>query len=240
MTNRINILFFANLKDLTGVRELILDIPDGTTVIEFKTLLVGVHPEIQKYIDSTVVSINQNFAFDNDEIPRGAEIALFPPVSGGADNLIRVHLAITEEEIDIDSLIQAISSPITGAVVIFNGLVRGHTRRDQPRDTDYLVYDSYVPMAELKMRQVADEIHDRWPEIVGVAIVQRVGSLSRGSSTVVIACSAAHRDSGVFEAARYGIDRLKEIVPIWKKEVGPTGENWVSGEYIPNPKDKYS
>jgi molybdopterin synthase catalytic subunit len=238
MTNRINILFFANLKDLTGVHELILDIPDGTTVLEFKALLVGVHPEIQKHIDSTVVSINQNFAFDNDEIPRGAEIALFPPVSGGADNSIRFHLAITEEEIDIDSLIQAISSPITGAVVIFNGLVRGHTTRDQPRDTDYLVYDSYVPMAELKMRQVADEIHDRWPEIVGVAIVQRVGNLGRGSSTVVIACSAAHRDSGVFEAARYGIDRVKEIVPIWKKEVGPSGENWVSGEYIPSPKDK--
>jgi molybdopterin synthase catalytic subunit len=237
MTNRINILFFANLKDLTGVHELILDIPDGTTVLEFKTLLVGVYPEIQKYIDSTVVSINQNFAFDNDEIPLGAEIALFPPVSGGADSSIRVHLAITEEEIDIDTLIQAVSSPNTGAVVIFNGLVRGYTGRQQPRNTDYLVYDSYVPMAELKMRQVVDEIHDRWPEIVGVGIVQRVGNLGRGSSTVVVACSAAHRDSGVFEAARYGIDRLKEIVPIWKKEVGPSGENWVSGEYIPRPED---
>ena len=240
MTNRINIIFFANLKDLTGAHELLLDIPDGTTVLEFKTLIVGVYPEIQKYIDSTVVSINHNFAFDNDVIPQGAEIALFPPVSGGTENKIRTHLAITEEEIDIDSLIQAISSPKTGAVVIFNGLVRGHTTRDQPRDTDYLVYDSYVPMAELKMRQVADEIHDRWPEIVGVAIVQRVGNLGRGSSTVVIACSAAHRDSGVFEAARYGIDRLKEIVPIWKKEVGPSGEKWVSGEYIPSPEDKYS
>ena len=240
MTNRVNILFFANLKDLTGVHELMLDIPDNTTVLEFKTILVGVHPEIQKYIDSTVVSINQNFAFDHDEIPRGAEIAIFPPVSGGTGNSIRVHLEITEEEINIDTLIKAISSPTTGAVVIFNGLVRGHTRRDQPRDTDYLVYESYIPMAELKMSQVADEIHDRWPEIIGVAIVQRVGNLGRGTSTVVIACSAAHRDSGVFEAARYGIDRLKEIVPIWKKEIGPTGESWVSGGYIPGPKDKSS
>ncbi|GBL18804.1 molybdopterin synthase catalytic subunit [Anaerolineaceae bacterium] len=88
-------------------------------------------------------------------------------------------------------------------------------------------------MAEEKMRQVADEIRARWPAVEGIAIVQRVGTLLPGTPTVLIACSAAHRDTGVFEAARYGIDRLKEIVPVWKKEVGPDGEQWLEGSYVP-------
>jgi molybdopterin synthase catalytic subunit len=90
-------------------------------------------------------------------------------------------------------------------------------------------------MAEAKMMQVADEIRWRWPAVEGIGIVQRVGRLYPKTPTVLIVCTAAHRDTGVFEAARYGIDRLKEIVPIWKKEVGPKGEFWVEGEYIPKP-----
>jgi molybdopterin synthase catalytic subunit len=92
-------------------------------------------------------------------------------------------------------------------------------------------------MAEAKMAQVAEEIRQRWPAVEGIAIVQRVGRLESGTPTVLIACSAAHRDSGVFEAARYGIDRLKEIVPVWKKEIGPQGETWVEGKYHPKPGD---
>lgn len=89
--------------------------------------------------------------------------------------------------------------------------------------------------AEAKMKQVADEIRERWPTIEGIAIVQRIGRLYPRTPTVLIACTAAHRDTGVFEAARYGIDRLKEIVPVWKKEVGPNGEEWIEGDYIPKP-----
>ena len=90
-------------------------------------------------------------------------------------------------------------------------------------------------MAEAKMRQIAEEIRSRWPSVEGIAIVQRVGRLFPKTPTVLIICTAAHRDTGVFDAARYGIDRLKEIVPVWKKEVGPGGEFWVEGEYIPKP-----
>ncbi len=90
-------------------------------------------------------------------------------------------------------------------------------------------------MAEAKMRQVADEIRSRWPNVEGIAIVQRIGWLDPGTPTVLIACTAAHRDTGIFDAARYGIDRLKEIVPVWKKEFGPNGESWVEGEYFPKP-----
>jgi molybdopterin synthase catalytic subunit len=92
-------------------------------------------------------------------------------------------------------------------------------------------------MAEAKMKQVAAEIRERWPAVQGIAIVQRVGRLNVGEFTVLIAVSAGHRDQGVFEAARYGIDRLKEIVPVWKKEIGPGGEQWVEGHYHPAPTD---
>jgi len=117
--------------------------------------------------------------------------------------------------------------------VFFTGMVRGVTTRADPHQTDYLEYEAYKPMAEAKMRQIADEIRERWPVVKGVAIVQRIGRLYPETPAVVVACSAGHRDTGVFEAARYGIDRLKEIVTVWKKEVGPDGEEWVEGEYTP-------
>jgi molybdopterin synthase catalytic subunit len=146
--------------------------------------------------------------------------------------------SITEAELDINHLLAQITLPSTGAAAIFTGMVRGETRRDDPHETVYLEYEAYVPMAEAKMKQVADEIRQKWPTVEGIAIVQRVGRLYPKTPTVLIACTAAHRDTGVFEAARYGIDRLKEIVPVWKKEVGPNGEEWVEGDYIPNSKDQ--
>ena len=121
--------------------------------------------------------------------------------------------SITEDEIDLNDLLARITLTSTGAAAIFTGMVRGETKRGDGHATEYLEYEAYVPMAEAKMKQVADEI----PK----------------TPTVLIACTAAHRDTGVFDAARYGIDRLKEIVPVWKKEVSPNGEFWVEGEYIP-------
>lgn len=144
-------------------------------------------------------------------------------------------VAVTEDEIDLNKLLAQITSPGTGAAAIFTGMVRGVTAREPVHETAYLDYEAYAPMAESKMRQVADEIRERWPSVEGVAIVQRVGRLYPQTPTVLIACTAAHRDTGVFEAARYGIDRLKEIVPIWKKEIGPDGESWVEGDYVPRP-----
>jgi molybdopterin synthase catalytic subunit len=141
--------------------------------------------------------------------------------------------SVTEEEIKLNDLLAKITLPSTGAAAIFTGMVRGVTSRENPHQTVYLEYEAYVPMAEAKMKQVAEEIRAQWPSVEGIAIVQRVGKLYPQTPTVLIACTAAHRNTGVFEAARYGIDRLKEIVPIWKKEVGPGGEFWVEGEYIP-------
>jgi molybdopterin synthase catalytic subunit len=145
--------------------------------------------------------------------------------------------SITQSELDLNALIAQVTLPTTGAACIFTGVVRGITERGDAHQTQYLEYEAFVPMAEAKMRQVAQEIRQRWPAVEGIAVVQRVGTLQPGTPTVLIVCTAAHRDTGVFEAARYGIDRLKEIVPIWKKEVGPGGEQWIEGEYIPRAGD---
>ncbi len=132
----------------------------------------------------------------------------------------------------------SITTETTGAVCTFTGVVRGLTRRAEPHETSYLEYEAYEAMAEEKLKQVSDEIRQKWTEVEGIAIVQRLGHLEPGTPTVLIACSAGHRDTGVFEAARYGIDRLKQIVPIWKKEVGPDGESWIEGDYRPQPADR--
>jgi len=145
---------------------------------------------------------------------------------------------VTYETLDLDALVASITLPSTGAACVFTGMVRGVTSRGDAHATSYLEYEAYVPMAEAKMKQVAEEIREKWPAVEGIAVVQRIGKLDPGTPTVLIACSAAHRDTGVFEAARYGIDRLKEIVPIWKKEVGPGGEEWVEGDYKPGEQDK--
>ena len=141
--------------------------------------------------------------------------------------------SITEDEIDLNDLLEQITLTSTGAAAIFTGMVRGVTKRGDAHNTEYLEYEAYIPMAEAKMKQVADEIRAKWDVIEGIAIVQRIGKLYPKTPTVLIACTAAHRDTGVFEAARYGIDRLKEIVPIWKKEITPDGEDWVEGDYTP-------
>jgi len=144
-------------------------------------------------------------------------------------------ISITKDVLDLDALMEQVTLPTTGAAAVFTGIVRGITGRGNPHETIYLEYEAYAPMAEEKMRQVATEIRKKWASVEGIGIVQRIGKLLPKTPTVLIVCTAAHRDTGVFEAARYGIDRLKEIVPVWKKEVSPSGEFWVEGEYIPKP-----
>lgn len=234
----VNIIFFATLKDLVGAKEFQLEIPDGSRVIDLKSILSSDYPVLSARMQTLITSINHEFAFDDDLITDGAEIGIFPPVSGGLSDEFRVNIWIGESELDFFKFIEGITNSSTGAVVIFIGFVRGVTTRDVERQTDYLIYEAYEPMARNKSQQVAYEIHDKWPSVEGVAIAQRVGKLFPGSPTVLVACSAAHRDSGVFDAARYGIDRIKEIVPIWKQEIGSDGIMWVEGKHIPTPEDK--
>jgi molybdopterin synthase catalytic subunit len=144
---------------------------------------------------------------------------------------------IVQTEFDLNENLAKMAFQSTGAVVMFTGLVRGVSDRDFPHETLALTYDAYQPMAEKMMNRIADEIRARWPEIESITIIQRIGKLAPGNPSVLIACSAAHRDTGVFDAVRYGIDRLKEIVPVWKKELQKDGETWIEGEFIPQPSD---
>lgn len=229
----VKVLFFANLRDRVGKRSINLTLAEKTTVGALKTLLAREFPDLTGMLDNVLVAINHEYANDTMEIPDKAEVAFFPQVSGGASK--PTICKITHDALDLDELLAQITLPSTGAACIFSGMVRGVTERDNPHQTVYLEYEAYTPMAEAKMMQVAEEIRQKWPSVEGIAIVQRIGRLYPETPTVLIACTAAHRDTGVFEAARYGIDRLKEIVPIWKKEVMPDGEEWIEGSYRPHP-----
>lgn len=229
---QISVLFFATLKEIAGTKAILLSVPEGITLQQLKPILVQQIPALKPVLATCLASVNKEFAFDADEIPPGAEVAFFPPVSGGSFPTV---YRITQEALDLDDLLAQITLPTTGAACIFSGMVRGVTSRGDAHETLYLEYEAYAAMAEAKMRQVAEEIRERWPSVEGIAIVQRIGRLYPGTPTVLIACTAAHRDTGVFDAARYGIDRLKEIVPVWKKEFGPAGETWIEGDYFPKP-----
>lgn len=234
MGKSITVLFFATLRERIGEKGLNLEVPSNATARDVKNIVAEKYPHLCDLLAITIVSINHDFAADDELVPDGAEVALFPPVSGGSETEHHIFLDITEDEFDLNEIVEKISDQTTGAVAIFTGLVRGITTRGQLLQTEHLLYEAYQPMAEIKIRQIVSEIKERWPSVVGIAIVQRIGHLEPGTKTVCIACSAAHRDTGVFQATRFGIDRLKQIVPLWKKEVGPSGEQWVHGGYDPN------
>ncbi len=234
----ITVLFFSILRTRTGLARERFEVTGPITVGKVRQLVIERHPELAQLLPSAVAAINRDFASDDSPISDGDEVALFPPVSGGAEPGPTV-LRITQEPIGLNDLLAELTLPTTGAACVFTGMVRAETRRGEPRITTALEYEAYQPMAEEKMHQVAEEIRTRWPSVEGIAIVQRMGQLDPGTPSVLIACTAAHRDTGVFEAARYGIDRLKQIVPVWKKEIGPGGETWVEGDYRPQLGDRH-
>jgi molybdopterin synthase catalytic subunit len=198
---------------------------------------VARYPALAEAVPAAVVSVNKAFAMEETAVNPGDEVALFPPVSGG-DLPHPTYFALTEKEIDVNAIHRRLQQPDVGAIISFHGAVRGRTAREgMPPQTLFLEYEAYSEMALLKMEQIAREIWEKWPLVKGVAIVQRLGRLEIGDTTTFVACAAGHRDQGAFDAARYGIDRLKEIVPVWKKEVGPENSSWVEGEYRPTTAD---
>ena len=238
----VTVLFFATLKERAGTERIALELADDASVADLKTVLRVRMPALEQSLPTALVSVNREFAFPEDALPPDAEVGIFPPVSGGEDPPTIVE--VRAGPLSVDEFTAGIVGAATGAVCVFSGVVRAHTTRadaqQQPHETEQLQYEAYAPMAEAKMQQVAKEIRTRWPEVAGIAIVQRTGALAPGTPTVLIACAGAHRDSGVFAAARYGIDRLKEIVPVWKKEIGPDGAAWVQGKYQLTPEDHAS
>lgn len=239
----VNILLFSSLRDAVGGhnRLSLTFTENNLTVADVREKMIQQYPQMESSLEICIASVNREYAFNEDAVADGDEVAFFPPVSGGSgDDPSKPELfELPDKPIDHGAVVSAVSTIETGAVALFSGVVRGKsTKAGHMPHTEYLDYEAYAPMALEKMRQVAKEIRKRWPLVQGIAIVQRVGRLGPGENTILIACSAAHRDDGCFEGARYGIDRLKEIVPVWKKEVGLDGETWVEGQYRPTPADR--
>ncbi len=234
----VDIRLFATMKDKVGQPRIQVEVAEPATVKELLEAISQQFPSLDSSIETVLVSVNKAFAGEDTAVNPGDEVAMFPPVSGGSDLPYPTYFAVTETPVDIEAIHETLTQPDVGAIVSFSGFVRGQTARDgMPEETIHLEYEAYEEMAEQKMRQIAREIWERWPLVKGVAIVQQLGRLTVGDHTTFVACASGHRDQGVFDAARYGIDRLKEIVPVWKKEVGPDESIWVEGNYHPTVND---
>ena len=240
VTMEIEIRLFATLKDRAGQDRIRITLQEPANV---KTLLAATaqsYPSLAPALPVALVAVNKAFAGPDTAVTADDEVALFPPVSGGNEPDLPhpTYFAIITGQVDLMAIHARLRQPDVGAIVTFTGSVRGETQREGlPPITLYLEYEAYQEMAETKMAQIAREIWQRWPLVKGIAIVQRIGKLEIGDTTTIVACAAAHRDQGAFEAARYGIDRLKEIVPVWKKEVGQDRSIWIEGDYRPTETD---
>ena len=228
-STQIQLRAFATVRQALGASILSLELRTDTTVTELLDRLKADFPPVSPYLDRIVITVNQQYVDRSHTLQNGDEVAIFPPVSGGAQE---THVAISPAPIDAAELVRLVSEPGAGAVVTFAGLVRDN---NLGRPVDYLEYEAYPEMAEVKLRQVVSEAREKWPKIRRVAVVHRVGHLSLGEAAVLVAVGASHRDDGAFQAARYAIDRIKEIVPIWKKEGWADGEEWLEGDYRPQP-----
>lgn len=233
--NRITLKLFATLRERAGQAELSREFADGTTVAEIWRAMVREFPALGGHRDSVGFAVNQEYV-EGDFKPRaGDEIAFIPPVSGGADDSLIGPITIGRAPIDIAALERAASSPAAGALVTFAGTTR---QTNAGRQVMRLEYEAYEPMALREMHKLAREAANRWP-IVRIAIAHRIGVVEIGETSVAIAVAAAHR-AEAFEACRFAIDRLKEVVPIWKKEHFEGGEIWIGCQTSHPPEPKHS
>jgi molybdopterin converting factor subunit 1 len=236
---KLEIRLFATLRDLAGASRVTVSIDEPATVQKLLQTVEENYPSLVESLPTVLVALNKAYAGPDAPINEGDEVAFFPPVSGGVGAQNHpTYFAVEAGDTDLAYVHRQLTRPDVGAIVTFTGSVRGQTNRTgHPKSTKYLEYEAYEEMALAKMEQIAREIWERWPLVKGVAIIQRIGKLDVGDSTTIVACAAGHRDQGAFEAARYGIDRLKEIVPVWKKEVDEDQSAWIEGDYRPTEAD---
>jgi MoaE-MoaD fusion protein len=230
---KVTIKLFAHLRETVGTNLLEREISDTSTVDDLLEALQGEFPALATTTSQTIISLNRQFTAIDTKLREGDEIALFPPVSGGQRQGAQ-KFEITLDPISLDDVARRVLRTHTGAVAVFGGVVRDNSGG---KSVSRLEYEAYEEMAVAKLKQVAQEARDQWPDIVDIAIAQRIGSLQVGETAVVVAVSSSHRYDGCFEACRYAIDRLKQIVPIWKKEFTPDGVAWIEGDYHPRPSD---
>lgn len=229
---RIHVLFFGLLKDVCGRSEESFDAPEGANAGEVFDHYAAKFPALRGMAGSIVLALNQEFTTRAHGLREGDELALLPPVSGGSGAVQEIadgaghYFALTRDAIDVRELEEKVLQGLDGAIVTFQGVVRNNTRG---RETLRLDYECYEAMAIRKMAEIGREIAGEFA-ISRIALVHRLGTLEIGEASVVVIAAAPHRRPA-FDAALEGINRLKRLVPVWKKEYFADGEVWVEGEW---------
>jgi molybdopterin synthase catalytic subunit len=239
---RVTVLFFGMLKDLVGRSQEDLELPEGARLETVFEHYASQFPKLREMAGSVVIARNQEFADPEIAVADGDEVALMPPVSGGSDaaspwvaasEAANAFYALTRQPIDTRALAARLLQGEDGAVITFEGVVRNHSGGSR---TLYLDYECYIPLALKKMREIGAEILGTHA-VRGIAMVHRLGRLQIGETSVAIVVTAAHRKPA-YEASLEAINRLKRLVPVWKKEYFEDGEVWVEGEWessVPRP-----
>lgn len=232
-TITVRVLFFGAARDATGHEEIEVALNSPANTESARTEILSQYPDLQRFGNSLLFAVNQEYAQPEREIHDGDELALFPPVSGGSEVAqTSVHefqshdfFELTKASIDVGATARRVVLPECGATVTLDGYAREWTKG---RRTLYLVYEAYEPMAVSELERLGVQVHGKF-DIAHIGIVHRTGHLEIGETSVVIAVSAPHRRAA-FEACEWAIRELKRTVPIWKKEVFEDGEIWVEGE----------
>jgi MoaE-MoaD fusion protein len=212
---------FARLREQAGTDCELVEL-DGATVADVYRALRTRHPDLEPDLQLIRPARNQSFADWEELVADGDEVAFIPPVSGGAG--AEMLLELTAEPLDARRLEAAVADPGAGAICTFTGVVRDNSRGES---VTHLEYEAYAGMAERQMQVIVDEIAERWPD-ARVAMAHRTGSLAIGEASVIVSVSCPHRAEAI-AACKWGIDRLKESVPIWKKEFARSGAVWIEG-----------
>ncbi|MEA2654881.1 MAG: MoaE-MoaD fusion protein [Chloroflexota bacterium] len=215
---------FARLRELAGTDTEGVELPAGSTVAGVFDAVARLHPGLAADRNAVRVALNQEFVDWDAAVADGDEVAFIPPVSGGAHGT-GVLFELTSRPLDARRMETAVAHKGAGAICTFTGVVRDSSRG---RSVTHLEYEAYAEMATAQMRKIADEIAERWPE-ARVAMAHRTGRLEIGEPSVVVSVSTPHRAEAI-AACKWGIDRLKETVPIWKKEHAGDGTYWIEGD----------
>lgn len=224
---RVTVLYFAALRELVGQSEEVLELAgDAIAIGPLAQALEERHPSLRRRLARVRFAVNEAFVPHEHEVVDGDVVALIPPVAGGSDRApARERVAIRNDPLSVDAVMELVRHPGAGALALFLGTVRNH---NEGRAVTALEYSAYKSMALAEMARIVDEIEAELP-VVRLAAHHRVGELSVGDTAVVCAASSPHRGEA-FRAGRLLIDRIKERVPIWKRERGPDGDYWVGWE----------
>lgn len=224
----VQILFFGAARDAVGEDQVQLQLNSAATGRDALAQLISEYPDLGNFEKSLLVAVNQEYADPKRQLRDGDELAIFPPVSGGDESepSNKDFFELTTDPIDVGDVARRVVLPECGATVTLDGHAREWTKA---RQTLYLIYEAYAPMAISEMKRLGAAAREKF-EIAHIGIVHRTGRLEIGETSVVIAVSAPHRRAA-FEGCEWAIRELKRTVPIWKKEVFADGEVWVEDEF---------